>query len=268
MTETQKQPDSSVKKAIRPLDFESILEDLDNFGLTSVQFRVYCHLLRGANSSGMVSRSSESIASACKLTRITVLRVVLQLERMGMIVCNRAIGKKTVYKLQPPCSWCCLQPVENETSSNGSKVVSLPMPATSQLGIPVNETNTYQEAQVNPFGVTCQPPVVASADIVNEVDSSIADTGKSAPELTLEQKLDAVRQIGCSVGQVWRDGQMEILVDGLFLSVEEFKRIAISSFRELLQPCEAGLNFCRDAIAQIKQKIATHRCNKLSLSLI
>ena len=243
MTQTQlSQPDNLELTAIRPFDFESILEDLDTCGLTPVQFRVYCHLLRSAID-GLVSESSESIAKVCKLTRITVLRVLSQLERMGLLLCDRTIGKKTVYKLQPASSWRCVQPVETKASSNESKVVSFPISATSKPDTPVNEINTYQ---------------------VNKVYSSTADagkreadTGKSAPELTLEQKLDAVRQLGCSAGQVWREGQLEILVNGLFMSVESFMQLKLSSFKEILQPCETGLNLCRDAIALIKQKLAT-----------
>lgn len=142
MTQTQlREPDSSANGANRTLDFGSILNHLDSFGLTSIQFRIYCHLLGGIDESGTVSRASESIASACKLTRVTVLRVVVQLERMSMIVCARAAGKKTVFHLQPPSSWRCVQPVENETLSNGSKVVSFPMSTTYKTNLPVNEIN-------------------------------------------------------------------------------------------------------------------------------
>lgn len=263
MTRTQ-QLDTSVPKAISPSDFGSILEDLDTCGLKPVQFRVYCHLLRGIDDNGTVSRASESIASACKLTRITVLRVLMQLEKMGMISCDRSLGKKTVYKLQPSSSWHCVQPVEDKADSNGSKVVPFPVSTTSKPDLPVNEINTDKEEQVTLKGVTCPPVVKASQ--VNEVDRLTSDTAQSASELTLEQKLNAVRQMGCSVGQVWREGQMEILVDGLFLSVRNFMDRSLSSFKELLQPCLAGLNLCRDEIALIKQKLAAARANKLEAS--
>ena len=89
---------------------------------------------------------------------------------------------------------------------------------------------------------------------MNQIDLSTADTG-SEPELTLDAKLDACRQLGCNAGQVWRNGQMEILVDGLFMSVSSFMNKPLNNFKEILQPCEAGLNLCREAIALIKQKI-------------
>ena len=266
MTQTKQQPDSSASRTIRPLDFESILEDLDTCELTPVQFRVYCHLLRAIDESGKVSRSSESIAKVCKLTRITVLRVLVQLERMGMVLCDRTIGKKTVYKLQPPSFWRSTQPVENEAIALSSKVVPFPVSTTCKPDLQVLEINTVKEEQVTPFkGVTC-PPLVTSVEGVNEVNRSTIDTGVEQ-ELTLEQKLEACRQIGCNAGQVWRDGQLEILVNGLFMSVESFMERKLSSFKEILQPCETGLNLCREAIAQIKQKIAIARCNKLEISL-
>ena len=206
MTQIQlREPDSAANTTNRNLDFGSILDYLDDFGLTPVQFRVYCHLLRSARD-GVVSESSESIAKVCKLTRITVLRVVVQLERMSMIVCDRALGKKTVYTLLVPIQWRRSQPVENE-ATKPSKVVSFPLSATCKPDIPVKEINSYQSEQV-PLKGTC--PTVAGANLVNQIDLSTADTG-SEPEMTLDVKLDAVRQLGCNAGQVWRNGQMEIL---------------------------------------------------------
>ena len=244
-------------------NFWDVLDHLDNFGLTPVQFRIYCHLLREARD-GVVSESSESIAKVCKLTRITVLRVVVQLEKMGMVLCDRASGKKTVFHLRPPSSWHCEQPVENKASSRQSKVVSFPMSATCKSEIPVNKINSTMEEQV-PLKGTCPPPV-AGADLVNQIDLSTADTG-SEPEMTLDAKLFACRQLGCSAGQVWRNGQMEILVDGLFMSVESFMQRKLSSFKQILQSCKRGLNLCRDAIALIKQKIALTKCRNLEVCL-
>lgn len=140
-------------------NFWDVLDHLDQFGLSSNQFRVYCHLLRKAQS-GIVSQSSESIAKVCKLTRITILRVVSQLEKMGMIVCDRTAGKKTVFHLQPPSLWERSQAVENEASSRQSKVVSFPISESCKPDIPVNEINTHQEELVPLRGTS--PPVVDS----------------------------------------------------------------------------------------------------------
>lgn len=176
-------------------NFWDVLDHLDQFGLTSNQFRVYCRLLRKAQS-GIISESSESIAKVCKLTRITVLRVVAQLEKMSMIVCDRTSGKKTVFHLQPPSSWQRSQAVENEILSNPSKVVSFPMSTTCKSDIPVNSIDSYQSEQV-PLKGTC--PTVAGANLVSESNWSTADTGNE-PEMTLDGKLDAVRQLGCNMG--------------------------------------------------------------------
>lgn len=58
-----------------------------------------------------------------------------------------------------------------------------------------------------------------------------------------------------------------VAVNGAILSVSEFMDKSLSSFKEILQPYEAGLNLCRGAIALIKQKLAIARCNRLSASL-
>lgn len=101
---------------------------------------------------------------------------------------------------------------------------------------------------------------------MSSIDLSTADTG-SKPELPLDAKLDACRQFGCNAGQVWRNEQMDVLVDGLFMSVESFMERKIPSFKQILQPCEAGVNLCRDAIALIRQKIALTSRHKLEASL-
>lgn len=260
MTQTQ-QPNSSGLLATRLLDFGSILDHLDNFGLTPIEFRIYCHLLRSARD-GIVSESSESIAKVCKLTRITVLRVVVQLEKMGMIVCDRAVGKKTVFHLQPPIQWQRSQAVENE-ATKPSKVVQFPVSTTCKQDLPVNEINSYQSEQV-PLRGTC--PTVAGANQANQIDLSTTDTGNE-PEMTLDAKLDAVRQLGCNAGQVWRNGQMEILVDGLFMSVMSFMERKLTSFKQILQPCQKGLNLCREAIALIERKIEIAKRNNLEVCL-
>lgn len=242
-------------------NFWDVLDHLDNFGLTPVQFRIYCHLLRSARD-GIVSESSESIAKVCKLTRITVLRVLVQLEKMGMVLCERFCGKKTVFHLQPPIQWQRSQAVENE-ATKPSKVVSFPISATCKTNIPVKEINTRLEELV-PLKGTCPP--VAEADLVNKSNWSTTETGNE-PEMTLDAKLDAVRQLGCNAGQVWRNGQMEILVDGLFMPVESFMHTKLPSFKQILQPCLAGLNLCRDAIAVLKRKIQIAKRHNLEASL-
>lgn len=56
---------------------------------------------------------------------------------------------------------------------------------------------------------------------------------------------------------------MEILVDGLFLSVESFMETKIPSFKELQQPCLVGLNLCREAIALNKAEDSTCQASQI-----
>lgn len=73
--------------------------------------------------------------------------------------------------------------------------------------------------------------------------------------MSLDAKLFACRQLGCNAGQVWREGRIEIVVNRLFMSVESFMERKLKSFKQILQPCERGLNLCRDVIALIERKI-------------
>jgi hypothetical protein len=149
------------------------------------------------------------------------------------------------------------------TSIQQRHLMQFPVSTTYKLEIPVNEINSYLEEQV-PLKGTCPP--VAGANLVNQIDLSTVDTGNEL-EMTLDAKLDAVRQLGCNAGQVWRNGQMELLVDGLFMSVESFMQRKILSFKQILQPCLAGLNLCREAIAVLKRKIQIAKRDNLEASL-
>jgi len=177
-------------------NFSDVLARLDDFGLTPNQFRVYCHLLKAAVE-GVVSESSESIARVCKLTRITVLRVVSDLSKMNLISCDRAAGKKSVFYLTPFSDWHRLIPEQNKsTTKQQSKVVQLRANDTSQLNSdtcttdePVKQFNSQQEAEVPLQGTSALP----ANKVVNEINTSTAETG------SLDEKLANARARG------WRD---------------------------------------------------------------
>ncbi|OWY61981.1 hypothetical protein B7486_60855, partial [cyanobacterium TDX16] len=151
-------------------NFSQVLDRLDEFGLTPNQFRIYCHLFKNAVN-GVVSESSESIAKTCKLTRITVIRVVSDLSKMNLISCDRVAGKKTVFHLMPCSDW--RQPVSEQKQPIAkvqTKVVLLRVSEgrdlafrqghrtqsnsdTCKPALQVNEIYTQQGEQKYPYGV-------------------------------------------------------------------------------------------------------------------
>jgi len=237
-------------------NFSSVLDRLDEFGLTPNQFRVYCHLLRAAQD-GVVSESSESIAKICKLTRITVLRVLSQLAQMNLISCDRAPGKKSVFYLMPYSSWRRL-PLERRTSTSKqqSKVVQFKVSNTSQpnvdtckASLPVNEINIQQESR-EPLLRGGSLDSTAVEQPVNESNQSISDTG------SLDEKLAAARARGWrDTGTWWNDlGEQMVTVNRFVISVSEFMQRSLDSFDVGRQLCTDGLRMCHKQIERIKQK--------------
>ncbi|OWY63516.1 hypothetical protein B7486_52685, partial [cyanobacterium TDX16] len=243
-------------------NFSQVLDRLDEFGLTPNQFRIYCHLFKNAVD-GVVSESSESIAKFCKLTRITVLRVVSQLMQMNLISCDRTPGKKSVFYLQPCSDWRILAPQEKKQAiAPPSKVVQLRVSDTSQLNsdtckadLQVNQINTQQEEQEPPLkGGSCSLPAVQP---VNEIDWSNSDTAR------LDDKLEAARARGWGdTGTWWNDlGIQVVTVNRFVVSVAEFMQRSLDSFDVGRQICEEGLAMCRKQIEKIKQRKSQQLCD-------
>ena len=232
------------------------LEQIDSFGLTPVQFRVYLHLWRLAQE-GVVSTSTESISKACSIVRVTVMRALSHLSEMGLIKCDRALGKKSVFSLMPFSNWRLL---ENKSKS---KITPIKSDDTCNFKIPVSElnTSTQQESREPPLkGV---PVDSAASKLVSQSDQFISDTGAvreptREAEISVDDKIDQARQRGWWNTGVWRDdlGQARVTVNCFVVSLEEFKQRSLDSFDVGKQVCEAGLAMCREQIERIKSKMA------------
>ena len=233
----------------------SIFARLDDWGLTPNQFRVYCRLLRCAVN-GVVSQSSESIAKACKLTRITVIRVLAQLVDMGMLQCDRTSGKKSVFYLLPISSWRMASNGQNkQITEHLAKVVQLkvstcePSLDTCKPNIQVKEINTQeQESQEPPLGGV---PVDSTAtELHSESNLFNSDTG------SLDEKLAKARARGWWDSGTWWDncGQQVVKVNGLIVSVQEFMHSSLESFASCLEPCPEGRAMIAAFITTLKQK--------------
>lgn len=235
-------------------NFLNVLERLDEFGLTPNQFRVYCHLLRSAVDGVVSDESGESIAKICGLTRITAMRILSQLSKMNLIECDRAAGKKTVYKLMPFSDWRRLASEQKQSiAKQQSKVVQLRANDTSQLNsntckadIQVNQFNNQQEGQ-EPLKGSCHLP---AAEAVDEIDVSNGDTG------SLDEKLAAARERGWGEsGTWWNDlGQQMVTVNRFVVSVTEFMQRSLDSFDVGRQKCAEGLRMCKEQIEKIKRR--------------
>ena len=231
------------------------LEQIDSFGLTPVQFRVYLHLWRLAQE-GVISTSAESISKACTIARITVTRALSHLSGMGLINCDRTLGKKSVFYLMPFSNWRLL---ENKSKSKITSIKS----DTCNFKIPVSELNTSTQQES-----TGTPPKGGSVDSaatapVSQSDQFSSDTGAveeatEEAEISLDDKIDEAQRRGWWNTGVWRDdlGRARVTVNSFVVSLEEFMEKSLDSFDVGRQVCETGLAMCREQIEKIKSKLA------------
>lgn len=81
-----------------------IHSELDDYGLTPAEFRVYAHLSRRAGKDGAYP-GIDSMAAICCLSKPTVITAIRRLEEMGMLRVKRIDGQRNRYYLTKPSKW-------------------------------------------------------------------------------------------------------------------------------------------------------------------
>lgn len=74
---------------------------VDNFGLTSAQFRVLCHVSRREDCFGTIP----NIANTCRLNKDTVKTTLKFLTEHGIISKEKRPGTTNVYRVNPFPDW-------------------------------------------------------------------------------------------------------------------------------------------------------------------
>ena len=86
-----------------------IHSQLDDLGLSSSQFRVYCHLARRSNAgsvdAGVAWASVSEMSRVCRLHPGTVRAALGFLLRGGLICSQPRPGRTTLYRLNRPSAW-------------------------------------------------------------------------------------------------------------------------------------------------------------------
>lgn len=79
---------------------------LDDYGLSSTEFRVYCHVLRRAGKNGKCWESVTKIASACRICRNLTLKALHRLTDVyKLLLRNKRVGETDEYSLAPASLW-------------------------------------------------------------------------------------------------------------------------------------------------------------------
>lgn len=121
---------------------------LDDLGLDSREFRVYCHVLRR----GECWEASEEIAEHCRMNRKTVYAVLSRLEARGLVEVEHRPGRTTVYRPRLPSidpQEFEEQPIPKEATGEADPTRLRP-----QVGVPKQATG-----RGDPFQFEPHPPV-------------------------------------------------------------------------------------------------------------
>jgi hypothetical protein len=86
--------------------------EIDDYGLSSQEFRVYAHLARRAGKSGAWP-AIDSIAKHCRQNRDTVYECLKRLKELNLIHAHKRPGATTIYTLTPRSQW---KPYKEEVS--------------------------------------------------------------------------------------------------------------------------------------------------------
>jgi hypothetical protein len=82
--------------------------EIDEAGLSAIEFRIYAHLVRRAEKDGECFPSIGHICAHCRCRRRTAVEAIRSLEERKFISSHRQYHRPTVYRLRPPQDWCDL----------------------------------------------------------------------------------------------------------------------------------------------------------------
>src|SRR6266436_7371835 len=110
--------------------------ELDDAGLSPVEFRVYAHLARRANKTGRAWPGIDSMAKLCDVTQRTIIRAIDTLETRGMLQVRRKPGELNLYILTKQSSWVANKlPTDRCPDVTGDKTGPKPVTLGQRKGI-------------------------------------------------------------------------------------------------------------------------------------
>lgn len=263
-------PNLSTTAAIDPAAHETfstsdrkLLLQLDSWGLTSDQYRVYCHLLATA-SVNKVAASINAIAKVCKLGRTTVVRVLSKLLQMKLISRQTQEGKESNFILLPYEQWKQQTSTTDERVGSttddqvSSKVLQMKhSKSTSTEDELVPQTAGLEEEISTPLrGVDIPPPkpVPQTNQVVSGTSSPDEQVETELTITDLDSKL-ATARTRWSAGTWFNDlGEQMVTVNCFTLTVSEFMKRSLDSFDHTVQACAEGLAMFKAQIEKIKQR--------------
>ena len=83
--------------------------EIDEAGLSAIEFRIYAHLVRRADANGECFPSISHICAQCQCERKSAIAALRELELRNFIYSQKKYHAPTHYFLRPAEDWCSLQ---------------------------------------------------------------------------------------------------------------------------------------------------------------
>ncbi len=287
---------SAVNTAVQSFCFRvrfTLLEAAQDFKLTVSEQAVYLYLVRIADSDRTSSQTVEQIAAKCNLrSRVTVRRALDSLHQMRLIEFTQGRAGY-IYSLTDPNVWVSRLATKKEpvTQIRTNRTNDQKMIIGNDQKMIIDQ---QQDSRIPPFKGG-NPESVVVGEVVEASDQNliVSKSDRTEPEVEpepekpeskpeepkleepkpeeplakppvdLDSKIAAVRALGCNAGKTWLNKVAMVLVDGKFLTIQEFMARSLDSFRIILEPCAKGLDLCRQKIDQIKERLRNQRALRL-----
>lgn len=107
--------------------------EIDDYGLTANQFRIYAHLARRAGANGAWP-SVKSMANHCLMNEDTIRRCLKRLKELNLIHAMERSGATTVYTLTSRSQWKAIRPINDPSEKRGAPLVSESTPPETRDG--------------------------------------------------------------------------------------------------------------------------------------
>lgn len=223
------------------------------------EFKVFYRLVQIMDSQYQAFTLIEDLARDCNIrSRTTIIKGLDSLVAMGMV---QRLGKKHqgyIYQISQIKNWTD-RPEKRSTKSVLRRAKAIAAKVCKSVIQKMDDTKPVAEQpdSTDPLKGSVESKVVPVNESKNCTSEQLQKLDESTEEVVvdLDAKIEAFRTRGYRVGTAEQNGAKVVIVDGLFLSVEEFMQRSVEYFTQAWQPCAEGLAMCWAQLEKAKQRL-------------
>lgn len=227
------------------------------------EFKVFYRLVQIMDSQYQAFALIDTLSGSCNIrSRTTVIKVLDSLVAMGMV---QKLGKKHqgyLYQVTQIKDWTD-RPKKSSSKSVLCRVKSVAGKAYKAIVQKLDDTKRVdkQPESTAPLKGAVDSEVVSLKESKNCTAEEVQQLNESNEEVfaNLGAKIEAFRNRGYRIGTGEQNGVTVVIVDGLFLSVQEFMHRSFLSFEQSWQQSQEGIAMCWAQLEKARQRLAQKR---------